>query len=187
MSTAFSWDPTSAGSADMAKIMRALGANLHTVIKLLIATSYVIGVWFISTAINELRIYGQARTMMPLQTTFTGPLSKLLAGTLLLFMPGIIDVSIYTLWGYGVETASTLRFDTTGSEQWDGMMNGIRILIQTFGYVSMIRGFILLSRLGKQQSQPGMFGKGIMHVVGGILAVNIVETIRLIHNTLGFT
>lgn len=173
-------------AADLARIMQNLGENLHTIIKFLIATSYVMGVWFISSAVNELRIYGQARTMMPLQTSFTGPLARLLAGIVLLFLPGVIDISIYSLWNYGAAEASTLRFDTTGSTQWDAVMNGIRLLIQTFGYISIMRGFILLSRIGKQGAQPGMFGKGIMHVLGGILAVNIIATVRLIEATLGF-
>jgi hypothetical protein len=32
-----------------------------------------------------------------------------------------------------------------------------------------------------------MMGKGILHVVGGILAVNVVATTRVIEATFGFT
>lgn len=173
-------------ASDLAKIMRTVGENMHDIIQFLIATSYVIGVWFITSAVNELRIYGQARTMMPLQTSFTGPLAKFFVGVVLLFLPGVIDISIYSLWEYGASEASMLRFDTTGSTQWDAVMNGVRLLIQTFGYVSIMRGFILLSRIGKQGAQPGMFGKGIMHILGGIMAVNIVATVKVLEATLGF-
>ena len=34
--------------------------------------------------------------------------------------------------------------------------------------------------------EQGGVGKGFMHIVGGILAINVVATIRVISNTLGF-
>lgn len=173
--------------SELAKILTNLGQDLHKVIKFLVACSYVIGVWFISSAVNELRIYGQARTMMPLQTSFTGPLARLMVGIMMLFFPALIDVSIYSLWGYGVTTASALRFDTTKSSTWDAAMDGLRILIQTLGYISIIRGLIQLSRAGKQGMQPGTFGKGVMHIVGGILAVNIVATVKMFKVSLGLS
>jgi intracellular multiplication protein IcmC len=172
---------------DLPKIMTALIDNLHAVIQLVVASAYVVGIWFITSAINELRIYGQARTMTPLQINFTGPLSRFLAGIALLFLPGIIDVSIYSLWNYGASQASILRFDTTGTAEWDKVFDGIRLIVQAFGYISIIRGFILISRAGSQRAQPGAFGKGVMHIAGGILAVNIIATIKVIEYSLGFT
>lgn len=171
---------------DLAKMMTALVDNLHAVIQLIVATSYVMGIWFILSAVNELRIYGQIRTMMPVDIGFTGPLARLLAGIALLFFPGIIDISIYSLWNYGSSQASLLRFETTGTSEWDKIFDGIRIIVQTFGYVAIIRGFTLLSRAGRKTAQPGSFGKGMMHIAGGILAVNIVATVKVIQYSLGF-
>lgn len=173
-------------TTDIAKMMATLSESLQTIIQLLVATSYVIGFWFITASVNELRIYGQARTMTPLNTSFTGPLARLLCGFVLLFFPGIINISIYSLWGYDSATASMLRFETNGNSQWNAIMDGIRLLTQTFGYISIMRGFISLSRMGKQGGgQPGTFGKGLMHVIGGVMAVNIVATVGVIKSSLG--
>lgn len=170
---------------DLGKILDAVGKNLTGVVYFLVACSYVVGVWFISSAINELRIYGQARTMMPISVAFTGPLTRLLVGTIMLFFPGFIDVSIYTLWNYSASYAATLRFDSVKTDTGYKIMNGIRVLVQTFGYVSVMRGMISISRAGRQQSQPGIVGKGMMHVIGGVLAINIVATVSVIKATLG--
>jgi len=174
-------------SVDLAGIMENLTGELEVIIQFLTATSYIAGLWLIASAINELRVYGQARTMTPLNTSFTGPLTRLVVGLLLFFFPGIVDISIYTFWHYGAETASTLSFvDTMGGGAWATVMDGLRVLIQTFGYASIIRGFIQMSRIGKQQAQPGAFGKSMMHIIGGVLAVNIVDSVRMIQLTLGF-
>ncbi len=47
------------------------------------------------------------------------------------------------------------------------------------GAVPAMRSLVLFSKLG-HQAQPGTMGKAIMHLLGGILCVNIVGTIQLV-------
>lgn len=64
---------------------------------------------------------------------------------------------------------------------------GAIAIVRVVGYVSFVRGLVMLSHSADQGSQQGSFGKGFMHIIGGILAINIVETITVIGNTLGFS
>lgn len=177
--------PTATTGATLATMMTNLSKNLSKLVYLFVAASYVTGLWFITSAINELRVYGQARTMVALQTSFTGPAIRLFVGILMMFFPGFINIAIYSFWTQSASSASYLRFGSANAGVWDVVMDAIRVLVQVFGYVSIFRGFVQLSRAGKQGMQPGIVGKGIMHIVGGILAVNIVGTVRVIQLTLG--
>ena len=51
------------------------------------------------------------------------------------------------------------------------------------GECAFIHGWILIARAASQGQPPGGTGKGLMHVFGGILAMNIVRTLDVIHNT----
>ncbi len=62
--------------------------------------------------------------------------------------------------------------------------NALVIIIQTIGLYAFARGWVLIARGAGQGQQPGNTGKGLMHIFGGILAVNIVGTVEMINNTL---
>ena len=62
--------------------------------------------------------------------------------------------------------------------------NAVVIIFQTIGLYAFTRGWILIARAASQGQQPGGTGKGLMHVFGGVLAVNIVGTVELLKNTL---
>ena len=56
--------------------------------------------------------------------------------------------------------------------------------MRVIGAISFIRGWVILTRVSKH-AQPGTFGKGLTHVIAGILAINIYETWEILMNTLG--
>ena len=62
-------------------------------------------------------------------------------------------------------------------------MTALLGLVQVMGVIAFIRGWVLLGHAGEQNAQQGMFGKGLTHIIGGILAINIVGTKDLIWNT----
>lgn len=167
---------------DIIKMMDNLNENMPSVVRFLVAFSYITGIWFVFSAINELRLYGQARTMMPGNIHFTGPLSRFMVGVALIFLPGIIDISIYSLWGTG---ASVLEYPIKTSDVWAPMIKGGISLVRVVGYIAFIRGFILYTRASKQGAQPGMASKATTHIIGGILAINIVGTINILRASFG--
>lgn len=161
-------------------IVEHLKENLSALVTLLVATSYVMGIWFIFSAINELRLYGQARTMMPVSTNFTGPFSKIVVGVSMMFLPGFLDMLIYNMWGYGADEAGDIGAGLTPALQ------ATALIVRILGYIAMIRGFVILSRAGKQGAPPGSMGKGFAHVIGGILSVNIGGTVDILKALIGF-
>jgi intracellular multiplication protein IcmC len=179
-------------SVNFNTMLNALRNNAGPIIIFTVATAYVIGTWFIISAIMGLKKIGES-TSAASQThsSISGPLVKLLVGVLLVYLPTAIDVSVATLWGHGVLNAgsdSPMSYSSSGSGGPFGpAKEGAIAIVRVVGYVSFVRGLIILSRSADQGAQQGTFGKGFMHIIGGVLAINIVETIRIIGNTLGFT
>jgi intracellular multiplication protein IcmC len=166
-------------------MMDTLNSNMPAVVRFLVAVAYVSGIWLVVSAVVELRIYGQSRTMMPGNTSFTGPLAKFLVGIALMFFPNVVNISMWTLWGEG--SASVLSYPTSTNAQWDPMIKGAVSLIRVLGYISIIRGLMMYTRASQHGAQPGMTGKATVHIIGGVLAVNIVQTMNILKASLGLT
>ncbi|MDR1057207.1 MAG: hypothetical protein LBL17_01340 [Coxiellaceae bacterium] len=174
---------------DWNTMLNSLKSNAGPIIRFIVATSYVIGLWFIISAVSELKKVGQSSYMQAQQSAIAEPLVKFIVGLLLLYLPTVIDVSVWTIWGHtamGPEGKSYMEYIPSGGDPFGSIKAGSITIVRVVGYVSFVRGLIMLSRTSHAGSQPGTFGKGIIHMVGGILAINIVETIRVIGNTLGF-
>lgn len=172
---------------DLNAIMTRLSENLHTIVIFINALSYVMGLWFMYSGLYSLKIYGDLRTMMPSNASMAGPLLKLILGVMLLLMPGMVKISISSLWGAGAAD-SLMQYPTLSPsmQSWENTIKGVIDIIRVLGYISFLRGFNMLSKATKQQAQPGLYGKGTMHVLGGVLAINIVGTINIIQYSLGF-
>ena len=60
----------------------------------------------------------------------------------------------------------------------------LTLIIRTIGLISFVRGWILIAKSASQGQPPGGTGKGLIHVFGGILAMNIVGTMQIVNNTI---
>lgn len=168
------------GTIDINVIITNLKDNMSAVITLIIATAYVMGIWFIFSALNELRLYGQARTMMPVSTNFTGPFTRIIVGVTLMFLPGFLDMLIYNMWGYGADEASDL------GQGLQPILQATALIVRILGYIAMLRGFVLLSRAGRNGAPPGSLARGFAHVLGGVMSVNIGGTVDILRSIIGF-
>lgn len=158
-----------------------LGNSMPAVMRMLTGLAYVMGLFFFFSAIYKLKQYGDLRTMMSSSTDLRAPIIQLILGGVFVFFPSLLHVGMSTIFN----TPNPLAYqDTSGSTHQDIIMAVIRIM-EVIGVVAVIRGLTLLGRAGNQ-GQPGMVGKGAMHLVAGILAINIYGTWQVLENTLGF-
>jgi intracellular multiplication protein IcmC len=176
-------DAHAALGEDLAGILRNLQNNLPDLYKLVIAVAYVAGIYFVADSIFRMKKVAQGRTMMSTQTSVAKPLILFLVGIALIYFPSFVDYSIQSLWIYGSE--SVLKYPHEAGI-WDSFVHPLIDLIRLFGLIAITRGLIIFSGLGHESSRPGIVGKGLMHIIGGIFAVNIVGTIDIIKGTFGF-
>lgn len=174
-----------AGPAEnLAGMMQSLQANLGPVYRLVIALSYVMGIWFITDAIFRLKKYGQARTMLSTQASLAKPVILMIIGAAMLYFPTFVNISVSTLW-LNASSNSVLKYPIETS-MWSAFVNPLIDVIRLFGLIAVVRGLTILTRIAQESPQPGVVGKGIIHIIAGTLAINIVGTISVIKATFGY-
>lgn len=161
-----------------------LSYSLPAVYKLVTGAAYIIGLAFAFKAIYSLKVYGEMRTMMASQTGLKEPLTYLVVAGILIYFPTGFALVMNTTFGY----SSPLQYS-----QWPGGVAGsyqtsfgaLLMLIQVIGVIAFVRGWMMLARGTGQGSAPGSFGKGMTHIIAGVLAMNVVGTAQVVQNTLG--
>ncbi len=178
--------PTSEAWAiqDLGGILRTFQTNLGPLYQLVVAISYVMGIWFISDSIFKLKKYGQQRTMMSTNASMGKPILLFIIGLGLLYFPTFVNVSIQSLWVNGAST-SIIGWGNPTSV-WKAFVDPLIDTIRLFGLIAVVRGLAILTRMANESSQPGTAGKGLMHIIAGTFAINILGTINVIKATFGF-
>ncbi len=169
-------------SVDAGQMLINLSEAYEPVVRLITATAYTIGVLFVFRALYHLKVYGELRTMMSSQGTgLKQPGALLLTAAMLIFIPTGFEAILNSTFGYeqildyGVWNGEddAVNFDVTVA---------VFKIIQVIGYISFIRGWMLLAKSAQQGSQGG-FGKGLTHILAGVFAINIVGTLNMLSST----
>jgi intracellular multiplication protein IcmC len=189
MATTCTGGTVSCWIAGQAEMLTRLAESLAPVERLLTGGAYLIGCAFLFKAIYSLKVYGEARTMMSNSASVKEPIMYLMVGAILIYFPTGFKVFMQSTFGYqnvlqyAPVNSSNQALDTLfGSGSVVG--RPLTMLIQVVGIIAFVRGWVLVARSASQGQPPGGTGKGLIHVFGGILAINIVGTINMINNTL---
>ncbi|KTD65830.1 hypothetical protein [Legionella shakespearei] len=174
--------------ASQADILTNLANSLAPVERLITGGAYLIGCAFLFKAIYSLKVYGEARTMMSNSASVKEPIIYLIVGAILIYFPTSFRTLLQSTFG----DQNILQYAPAGGNQALDTLFGsgsvvrgpLVMLIQVIGLIAFVRGWVLIARSASQGQPPGGTGKGLIHVFGGILAINIVGTISMINNTL---
>lgn len=175
--------------ANQVDILTNLSNSLGPVQHLITGGAYIIGCAFVFKAIYSLKTYGEARTMMSSNTSIKEPLAYLMVGVILIYFPTALSMLMQTSFGYqNILQYAPINSNNQALNTLFGADSAVgkplSMLIQVIGLVAFVRGWVLVARSASQGQPPGGTGKGLMHVFGGILAMNIVGTMNMINNTL---
>jgi len=130
----------------------------------------------------KLKKYGEMRTFMSTQMSLSRPLGMLIGGVALLCLPLVTSTLLSAIWG----TSSLIAYPVVPNPQAQEIIFGIILTIRLVGVMGVMRGIILLSRAGGEQSQPGSIGKAVLHLVGGLMCLNIMSVWNIFDNLLSF-
>lgn len=169
-------------------IITNIAASMAPIQRLVTGFAYVMGIGFAFKAIATLKHYGESKTMMSSSANMKEPMIYLLVAAMFIYFPTGVAVILNTTFG----SSNILQYAPVDSS--NNFMNSIFgntmvgaslcLIIQTIGVIAFVRGWVLIARAASQGQQPGGTGKGMMHIFGGILAMNIVLTLEVINNTL---
>jgi hypothetical protein len=159
-----------------------LGESLDPIARFVASISYVTGVIFIMIGIRKFHNSSDQRTQMFHPMEMGAPLMNIITGVALIWWPVMLDALTATLWGSASPTAYTPNLDADYLEIWNILLNIMAIV----GLISFIRGWYFLTKAGEQGAPQGIVGKGITHIVGGVLAFHMGAVIEVLFNTFGF-
>lgn len=158
--------------------------NMAGSAEFLISLYYVVGLGLIFAGISGLKKLGNRTAFMNADSGVVGPLAKMIIGALLIFFPNFLEVLNKTLFNNtAIENASALLYQ--GSPSYITHLRPIIIIIQFIGMVAILRGFLILTKATGQGAQPGTISKGFVHILGGVMAVNITKTVSIVVTTFG--
>ena len=162
-------------SADIITMLGNLSQSLLPVQRLITGFAYLLGLMFFFIAIQKLRKIGDARSGSGSHERMFVPLSYLLAGAALLFLPTAVGVLSNTAFG----TGNVLQYSSYNRLN---IYYSIGILIQTAGLIWFVRGAVLLAHASQPGVQEGP--KGLVFLIAGVLAINFEYTMSTVNTLL---
>ncbi len=166
-------------------MMSSLVSNIPELNALITATAYLAGFAFCLKGVYKLKEYGEMRSMMASQTSLFKPMILFLVGGLLMFFPRVYHIGLETF--FGQRDPSPLAYQSTDYTSWYGIEGVIVQIVQLIGAIAFVRGVWMISGFSGQQSPQGAFGKAMTHIIGGILAINVVGFADVLKGTIGIT
>jgi intracellular multiplication protein IcmC len=173
---------TSANTPDLGNMLGNLTSTYPALFQLITAFAYVFGFLLALRAVYALKVYGEARAMMSSNASMKQPIAYLIAAAGLIFSPTAYQDFLLTIFG---DPNTTPLSYATGKSTWSLATLAVLGLVQIMGVIAFVRGWIYIARAGDQSAQQGNFAKGLTHIIGGIMAINIVGVKDIITNTLG--
>lgn len=187
---------------DLTTALKNLRDLVIPLTQLMLAFSFVTGIYMIWHAITMMKKFGMMNSMQAQHGEFQGPIAYLIVGAVLVWIPTTTDILTASIFGNsGADLFSGNQFDYTalgsGSQlltyisgstlqaQWSAIADTLVLYIQFIGLIAFIRGWIIVSKASQTGAQPGSGTKGVVHIIGGIIAINFVQFIDLLRATLG--
>jgi intracellular multiplication protein IcmC len=169
-----------------------LSASFDSLVSLVVAISYVTGLALVARGLMMYRGLANQTMASAQKGEFAGPLVFIIVGAILIYFPSTLNTTLNTIF-VGVDqnnlsvASSMIGYQSlAGSEQWQQIADVVVKYVKLVGLIAFVRGWIILSKMGHSGSQPGSVAKGIIHIVGGVLLINIVDTFNLLARTLGY-
>jgi intracellular multiplication protein IcmC len=166
------------------QMMASLQSSIEPVQELVTGAAYLIGLMFFLRALYHLKVYGEMRTMMSSDTSVKEPAMYILVGAVFVYLPTFYDIISQTTFG-NTNILAYSELSATNSAQYGDALVTVLMLVRLIGVIAFIRGWIILAK-GSGKGQQPAWAKGITHILGGIMAINIVGTTQIFMTTFGF-
>lgn len=136
--------------------------------------SYFLGVIFGIRAAWKLKLHNDNPQHYPLGSA----VATFLVTACLLSLPSAMDAVRETigLTGMASNPLGYIKGNSTGSS----VEAAVYIYVAFFGYIAFIRGLFLFNKAAEPNKQGGEIGRGITHVVGGVMATNLAEIVKML-------
>lgn len=168
-------------------VFQNIDKNLAGLSEFITALFYLVGISLAFSAVLRLKKFGQRTSFMHVEAGLLGPAVQLFVGVALVYSPTFFQAINNTFW-QTPDFQNVLSWQTSApNSHYLDIIKPIVGIIQLVGALAFLRGWIIITKSSNQGAQPGSISKGVVHIVGGVLAMNITRTIDVVMNTFGLT
>jgi intracellular multiplication protein IcmC len=169
---------------DLASVFNNISQQINPIKNFIIAISYGVGLGLCVIAVMKLKKYGTKTAYMHVESSLVGPFLQFFIGIALFYLPTFVETVNITLWNEAYVYNSPLNYTSqTSSTTFEEYIEPILGVIQIIGMISFIRGWVMLSKATNVGQQPGAVSKGLTHVIGGIMGINIYTVMEVFNQT----
>lgn len=170
-------------------IFANLSLSLSGVSQFLTALAYIIGIYLTVSSVFKLKKFGHRTAFMHVEAGMFGPIMQFFVGVAMLYTPSFIGVLNATVFGDSSIDNVMAYTSAESTPDWATAIEPMFETIQVVGLIAFIRGWLILSKSVQKDggNQPGQLTKGVIHIVGGVLAMNVTRTIDVITATFGLS
>lgn len=169
---------------DLASVFNNISEQINPIKNFIIAISYGVGLGLCIIAVMKLKKYGTKTAYMHVESSLVGPFLQFFIGIALFYLPTFVETVNITLWNNAYVYNSPLNYTSqTSSTTFEEYIEPILGVIQIIGMIAFIRGWVTLSKATNVGQQPGAVSKGLTHVIGGIMGINIYTVMEVFNQT----
>jgi intracellular multiplication protein IcmC len=169
--------------AHVENMLMTLSNQFPNIYRLITALSYLMGIAFIFRGIYQLKVYGDLRTMMSVQTNFKATMMVFFAGTALLYAPTAFQSMMLSTFAT-TNVIDPMSYVPASNLSTFLASQAVLRFIQLIGTISFIKGWVSLTHVSNPNGRSTM-GKAVTHIVAGLLAINIEGTKEMLEASLG--
>lgn len=165
---------------DFTYLLNQLHKQIPRLVQFLVAVSYVAGIALFTLGIMKFKSLGHHHYS---GGGFVQPLVYIVIAAGLVFFPSTINMMTVTFMG---PSGGDVAYSYSSQSVKDGYSNVLPAVIgilQLAGFIAFLKGWFMLTHAGNSQHRSRRDNSvmtGVLFVIGGILAVNIVSTSQII-------
>lgn len=168
------------------QIIVNIGNNMAAVAQLVMGVAYLLGIVLIAAALFKLRKLSDFQRGMFQPQEALSPFINLFIGAGLIWMPAMFNATTQSIFGNDVQ--GVLSYGTAQSGISPEVIKALLNVMGVIGLIAFVRGMmIIVSAAGGQGGHQGGFGKGLTHIIGGVMCYHIDKVYAVLLATLGIT
>ena len=165
--------------ADGTSILVAFSQSFPGLTQLLTVLAYLIGLWAGGSALVQLWRWQRYE---PEAGASSVALRFLVCGVML-FLPASIETGNETF--FNAPTVMSYQYGSALSAEGKILVDTALGFVRIVGLWAFIYGWTLVLRAHQHRYDAPSSTKGVVHIVGGVFAMNIVATLRMLAETFG--
>lgn len=171
---------------DASQMLVNLSGNIPELMKLATAIMYVLGMYIIIISLAGMRNAPTLQSAGQGQTSMWTLWKHVFVGAALIYFPSLVHVGNASLFS----TPLPYAYVTDTSDPYSSLYNSVFMVIQLVGVIAVGKGVYELGFGQGQKTENGHqggFQKGLMHMIGGIMCINLPAALHMILSTLGIS